>query len=278
MKELILRIQNEAKNVDKNSLSGNRITFLLDSLIAIKNNNMTKFKGYGIEVDVKLIENTLKSTVKKSRVNSISGSYEAILHSSHWYSFTQNFEAINSDKRQTNLMNANTSAGDDCNEQLMKTLRLNTPLRRSLVMALLSANDYIDASQRLISIGKKQFSEVTNIALNFSIRDKISELESLEANQQLVLSQLVLDLLKLNALPITCLKVVHFTDMNETFVRFIRRILKPILDDESLIQQILSKIPNKDSFATAIRLFIECFIDPKHRHKLDLKHLQLKAN
>ncbi|CAG2178795.1 unnamed protein product, partial [Oppiella nova] len=131
MKEFIVRVQNEAKNVDKNSLSGTRITFLLDSLMAIKNNNMTKFKGYGTEVDVKLIENTLKSTIKKSRVHSMSGSCEAILKSSHWYSFTQNFDAINLDKKQTNF-NFNKTVDSQTNERLVKALRLNTPLRRDI--------------------------------------------------------------------------------------------------------------------------------------------------
>ncbi len=72
--------------------------------------------------------------------------------------------------------------------------------------------------------------------------------------------------------------MVHFTDMNETYVQFIKRIITPILNEEQLlIQQILSKIPNKDSFATAIRLFISCFIDPKFKNKINhIKQLQFK--
>ena len=167
MKQFIIRIQNEAKSVDKTSLSGNRITFLLESLIAIKNNNMTKLKGYGTEVDVQLIETTLKSTIKKSRVNSISGAYDAVLQSSHWYSFTQNFETINSieEKFETKVEN-------QINERLFKALRLNTPLRKSIVMSLSTCNDYIDAANRLISIGKKQFSEVINVLLHVCIHEK----------------------------------------------------------------------------------------------------------
>ncbi|XP_054166291.1 nucleolar MIF4G domain-containing protein 1-like [Oppia nitens] len=312
MKELILQIQNLAKNVDKSSLSGHRIEFLLESLIAIKNNNMTKFRGYGTVVDLQLIENTLKSTIKKIRVNNIIGTYDAILQSSHWYSYTINFESTNSlnnNKKQTNFLDNNKSVSNELNDRLVRALRLNTPLRKTIVMCLTSANDFIDATHRLISTTKKQFSEVTNVlihisihekhfnpfyshllqhlgkcdrkyklALDFAIRDKISELQSLQTNQQFVLSQLVLDLLKLNALSITCLKVVHFTDMNETLVLFMKNILLPILESEELIQQILSKIANKDSFATAIRLFIDCFIDQKYRTKLDLKRFQIKLS
>lgn len=61
--------------------------------------------------------------------------------------------------------------------------------------------------------------------------------------------------------------------MNQVYVQFIETILTPILEDEELIEQILSKIPNKDSFATAIRLFINCFIDPKHKNKLTAKQI-----
>ena len=168
MKELIQRIQTEAKNVDKSSLSGNRITFLLDSLIAIKNNNMTKLKGYGTEVDVQLIELSLKSNIKKSRVNSISGSYDAILQSSHWYSFTKNIETINSDEKQTNEWK---SVDNKMNEQLFKALRLNTPLRKTIVSVLTSCNDYMDAGNRIISVGKKQFSEVVNVLIHVAIHE-----------------------------------------------------------------------------------------------------------
>ena len=73
-------------------------------------------------------------------------------------------------------------------------------------------------------------------------------------------------------------QVVHFSDMNEIYVKFIKRILIPILEEEQLIEQILSKIGTKDSFATAIRLFINCFIDPKDRNKLDIKRFTTKSN
>lgn len=172
MKELILRIQSEAKRVDKNSLSGCRIGFLLDSLMAIKNNNVTKLKGYGSEIDLQLIETTLKSAVKRPRVNSIAGTYEAILQSSHWYSFTQNIEATSLNRKTAKDWTSDSGPENRVNEKLIKVLRLNTPLRKAIVLSLSTCDDYIDASSRLMTIGRKRFSEVINVLLHVCIREK----------------------------------------------------------------------------------------------------------
>jgi nucleolar MIF4G domain-containing protein 1 len=171
MKELILKVQNLALSIDKNSLSGNRISFVLESLIAIKNNNKSKVKGYGTVVQVELIENTLKSTLKKVRVNGIGGRYDAVLQSSHWYSYTQNIEALSLDKTQSNDTKFDT-INDEMNDRLFKALRLNTPLRKTIFTALSTCNDYVDAAHRLISISKKQFSEVINVLIHVAIHEK----------------------------------------------------------------------------------------------------------
>jgi nucleolar MIF4G domain-containing protein 1 len=172
MKELILKVQNLALSIDKNSLSGNRISFVLESLIAIKNNNKSKVKGYGTVVEVELIENTLKSSLKKVRVNGIAGRYDAVLQSSHWYSYTQNMEALNLDKTQSNDTKFDASINHEMNDRLFKALRLNTPLRKTIFIALSTCNDYIDAAHRLISIAKKQFSEVINVLIHVAIHEK----------------------------------------------------------------------------------------------------------
>ena len=171
MKEFIMKIQNEAKQVDKSSLSGARIGFLLDSLIAIKNNNITKLKGYGSEVDLQVIESTLKNAIKRHRVNSIAGTYEAILQSAHWFSYTQNIEPISSNRNKTKETERETLE-NTMNDKLIKNLRLNTPLRKAIVVALSTCDDYIDASNRLITIGQKQFSEVINVLLHVCVHEK----------------------------------------------------------------------------------------------------------
>ena len=52
---------------------------------------------------------------------------------------------------------------------------------------------------------------IIKIALDFAIRDKISELQSMKPKQRILLAELIFHLLKLNVLAITCLKVRYNT-------------------------------------------------------------------
>lgn len=72
--------------------------------------------------------------------------------------------------------------------------------------------------------------------------------------------------------------MVQFSDMNEAYVGFIRNILQPILaENETIISSVLSKIPKKDNFASAIKLFISCFMDPESNIRAsNIKELQFK--
>ncbi|KAI2810388.1 Nucleolar MIF4G domain-containing protein 1 [Blomia tropicalis] len=317
MKTLILSIQQLTSTIDLDGLSGTRIKFILDSLTAIKNNNLSKLKISEPVVMNELIESTMKATIKKNRVPFIPGQYATVIQSAHWFSFTKTIiplESINAkhdnDEDQEPTIIDDQQIDYRLRDQLCRALRINTPLRKDLFTALLQCNDYIDATSKLIRIGKKQFSEVINVvlhvalnekkynpfyyhllqhlttcdrkyklALDFAIRDKISQAETLSNLCRNNLSKLIFNLLKGSALSITCLKVVQFSDMNEIYVDLIRKIMEPLFSecDDATIESILSKIPKKDSFASAIKLFISCFMSSDSKNRLSsVKQLQFK--
>lgn len=114
--------------------------------------------------------------------------------------------------------------------------------------------------------------------MDFAIRDKITELKSLTEKNRSIMENLIFNLLKVNCLNITCLKVIQFSDMNEIYVNFMRNILQKIFNEqESIISEILSKIPKKDNFAGAIKLFISCFMDKNVNNQAsNMKQLRLK--
>uniref|UniRef100_A0A6P6Y4S7 Nucleolar MIF4G domain-containing protein 1-like n=1 Tax=Dermatophagoides pteronyssinus TaxID=6956 RepID=A0A6P6Y4S7_DERPT len=324
MKSLILRIQTLSHDFLSEQMvdSGNRVKFILESLVAIKNNNMSKIKTNETVVMTDLIETTLKSVIKKPRVPSIPGQYSTILQSSHWFSYTKQIiplESIKgSDLQQTSSSSTATTTTTILNEtidsnkldRLCRTLRLNTPLRRQLFSAIFTCCDYLDAAGKLISIGRKQPAEIINVilhvainekcfnqfyfyllqhlikldrkyrlALDFAIRDKITDLQSLSTNNRLRLQQLMCHLLINNCLSITCLKVIEFSDMNEMYVEFIRNIFQFIFNqsNDSIVKMILEKIPKKDNFASAIKLFIACFMDDKSKNRASSIQQQLQS-
>ena len=117
------------------------------------------------------------------------------------------------------------------------------------------------------------------MALDFALRDKICQLESENRKVRNNLSKLLSELLIKNIVAITVLKVVEFADMNEDYVQFIRDILQPIFShqDDQILQDVLGKIPKKDNFTSAIKLFITCFMsaDTKKRYN-SIKQFKMK--
>ena len=166
MKELILNIQRISSQVDKNSLSGKRIGYMLDALGAIKNNNISKLSGYGTGVQLELIENTLKN-VLKHKITPLQGRFDEVLQNPRWWIQANIMTtSINRD-----FKNKLENDGMNINEKLCRKLRLNTPLRKALFIALSTCQDYVDATQKMIKMSKKQFSEVINVTLHVALHE-----------------------------------------------------------------------------------------------------------
>lgn len=174
MKALILQIQAQSKMLHNEHQNNNRIKFILENLIAIKNNNVSKIKTTQTIILNDLIESTLKAVIKKNRVHSMTGQYLAILQSPHWYLFNKEIVPLKSVNKTNKLETiANLSEFDHkIRDKICRSLRINTPLRRDLITVLFSCNDYLDAAGKLITIGKKQSSEVMNVVLHVAINEK----------------------------------------------------------------------------------------------------------
>lgn len=175
MKALILQIQAQSKILHGEHQDNNRIKFMLENLIAIKNNNVSKIKTTQTIILNDLIETTLKAVIQKNRVHSMTGQYLAILQSPHWYLFTKEIiplETVNETNKLDQVSNL-SELDHKLRDKICRALRINTPLRRDLITALLSCNDYLDAAGKLITIGKKQTSEVINVVLHVAINEKV---------------------------------------------------------------------------------------------------------
>ncbi|KPM05941.1 nucleolar MIF4G domain-containing protein 1-like protein [Sarcoptes scabiei] len=318
---LIKAIQKRKDSIE--NVSGSKIRFILENLTLIKNNNSSKFSQQNSSIVLEnLIANTLRSIIKKNRVQCLAGRYSAILKTPHWYSYTGELEPS-----ETSIINDRTTGKTKIQDnQLVDTmivletqqtdldrlchrLRINAPLRKELLKALIVSNNYVEAAGKMISIAKKQSSEIINVilyaaineskhnrfydhllvhfsnidrkykvALNFAIRDKLKDLNRLSSNNRSILQSLMVTLMKQKCLPITCLKVIEFIEMDEIGMDFIRNILHSIFqEDNETIEAILSRIPKKDEFATAMKLFIHCFMESKFQERIsNLKQIQMK--
>ncbi|RWS25029.1 nucleolar MIF4G domain-containing protein 1-like protein [Leptotrombidium deliense] len=295
MKEFILKIREKASNSSSDSM---RVTFMLETLTAVRNNNILKITADNsglIAIDQQAVKSAMKNCLKgETNVNCIHGGYKEVLSSNRWWIKSGDLLELKKDDKMTNERKIQIDAQKlNINEKLCRKLRLNTPLRKVLFNALITSNDYLDASQRLLSIARKQAVEIVNVVLHvslhqkefnhfychllrhlsefdrkfkvaifYALKDKISEMASLSQLQRDNLWKMTFELMKLNVTTINVLKVIEFSEMNETYSEFLKNILSSILnEDTESMQQIFSKIPKKDTFAAAIRLFICCFID-----------------
>lgn len=96
------------------------------------------------------------------------------------------------------------------------------------------------------------------MAFRFSIGDRIKDIETLTKQQSTRFAQFVLNLITHAALPISVLKIVKFSDLEERLLRFVRQILLGILlGKEDVCKEVtlilFFSAPTKPSFYTHTR-------------------------
>ena len=314
LKNLIKEIQSKAENraalkEADGSDSSKRIEFMLETMTAIKNNNIlkvtSKASGFVHPIDKDQLKNTLKGCLKKStKVTPIKASLSQALSSNRWWikvgSLLEN-QTKDDAKGKNKQKNSHSSGPEsfdnfsDNEEKLCRALRLNTtPLRKSLFKAIITSSDYIEASDRTVSLCKKTqmmeaayvllqiaihekvfnpfYAFVCNrlalydrkykLAIFFASRDRLKELDSMKESKRKVFATLLFHLLKEKVINLSVLNVIDFSNLSEISTEFMKEILGLILSEEEVMKEIFDRIPKKDhQFASSIRLFISCFMD-----------------
>lgn len=292
MRKFIMTAQEKCKSLKLNPNINTRAEFMIDALGAIKNNNMSKIVNYGCDIDRDIIESTLKSLIKRTKLPEplADASYEEILNSPNWYLMeTRCDEAEDTSTNKMTQLKENTSTNE---KKICKALGLNKPAERTIFTALLKVSDYVEASNIIIGFGlnhcsdamlvcihvathqKKynpfyfnlinnlcKFNRKYKMAAKFSIQDKIRALSQMTSQRVEMFKVLCFELVKSDAIPITILKSVEWADLSESTKTFLVYLLESIsdLDDEEK-RRIMSKVDKKSSFAGAMRTFTNCFL------------------
>ncbi|KAI1292900.1 Nucleolar MIF4G domain-containing protein 1 -like protein [Halotydeus destructor] len=258
----------------------------------------SKSSGVVSPIDKDELRTVLNNSLKRSsKVKYIPGRYKQVLMSNRWWIKVGTLlELMEEDKKEERTIRNNDVELelDDLDEKLCRALRLNTtPLRKTLFKALITSSDYVEACERMSRIGKKMFAEVANViihvalheksfnmfyvhllkslsgvdrkyklAIQFAVRDKIAEVATLKEKQRTSLESLVYALIKENVTSVNTLKVIEFSELDEIKVEFLKSIIGKIMEEpEDVMKDIFSKVPKKDNFASALKLFISCFMD-----------------
>ena len=305
LKTLIINIQSKsATKQDKEQDS--RIKFMLDILLAIKNNNVKKIPNYDSTYQShwqKIIKEFLRPGI--TQITPFEIGYEELLDAESrgkWWIVGSAWSGTTPSQNQ-NQAQENPKAGDvKFNAELLslaRKMRMNTDTRKNIFCTLMSAEDFLEATERLIKMSvttqqkereiifviltcclkeKLKFnpyyaqlaSKLSNIdrkyrmACQYAIWDRIREIENLEKyqinNLALFSSKLIID----KVLSLACLKVIEFSDINKTLAKYLRTCILDIFQSSEVIKKevflAIAGYPKLSQLRDGLRLFMRHFI------------------
>ncbi|XP_047535304.1 nucleolar MIF4G domain-containing protein 1 [Vanessa atalanta] len=278
---------------------GSRVKFLVEVLLAVKNNNLNKIPNY----DPTYVEHLIKacrSVVRRGNyITPLNIRLEDLLKAHErgkWW-------VIGSAWEGNRIQEAEPAAKplpstDQKLLELARQQRMNTDVRRSIFCVIMSAEDYMDAFEKLQHLGLKgqqerevvhvllacclqektynpyygvlgeklcSFDRKYQLSIQYTVWDKIKDLESLSKQAMTNLGQFLIHLIMEKGLPLSVLKIIQFSDLNKKSVRFMRQILLAIIMNADLQASLevfhrISKSPKLHMFRESLRLFIQHFL------------------
>lgn len=315
LKEFIVKIQKLANDAGSENIKNTRITFMLDILIAIKNNNVSKIPQF----DPSLVEHfrkLLKQFVRAGKyVTTLAITMEDLLKAnecgkwwlvgSAWSGAKKNAEVDESSNQGQN------SVQDKKREkifELAKKQRMNTDDKRNVFYILMTADDYLDAFEKIVSavkdvrtiiaviihccLSEKEYNPYYSViaqkfcdlnrkyllAIQFALWDKIKDVDSLSIKQVSNLAKFLISLIENGNLPMSVLKVIEFNQIEKTTLRFLRQVmLGLLLIEEEKFHTIFERISPSvklNPFKDQLRLFMKVFL-MKDESKVNISENQL---
>ncbi|XP_029178156.1 nucleolar MIF4G domain-containing protein 1 [Nylanderia fulva] len=298
LKELILNLQQKANNA---TLENSRVKFMLDVLLAIKNNNMSKIPQYDPS-QIEHLKKILKNFIHKgNNVTQFNVTLEDLLEVDErgkWWIVGSAWSGLKDIGKLENTSEDKKQKYSDKILELARKQRMNTDVRRDIFCVLMTAEDYLDAFEKIHHLGLKnqQQREIIYVIFNcciqekkfnpyyailaqklcdsdrkyqltiqYALWDKLKTLEDLNTKQLTNLAKFLTHLFLGKGLPLSVLKVIQFTELNKLTMRLIRQVMLGILlhENEDACLEVFGKIslsPKLQTFRESLRLFINHFL------------------
>ncbi|XP_077290813.1 nucleolar MIF4G domain-containing protein 1 homolog isoform X2 [Arctopsyche grandis] len=299
LKLFIQNTQEKAGHL-KNSSSGSRVNFLLDVLLAIKNNNMNKIPNYDPSYSEEL-KKSMKTIVRRGNtVIPLNIKLDDLLKADErgrWWIVGSAWES-NLKPEKCGGKNKQVDSQQAHLLKLADKQRINTDLRRSIFCIIMSAEDYVDAFEKLQHLGLKhqQEREIIHVLLacclqeskynpyysvlaqrfcdydrkfqmsiQYTVWDKLKDLDTCSMFQISNLAQFLTHLFVEKGLPLSILKVVQFAELSKPTLRLMRQILLGVMlhKEPQTILEVFQRIavsPKLHLFRESLRLFISHFL------------------
>ncbi|XP_032676324.1 nucleolar MIF4G domain-containing protein 1 homolog [Odontomachus brunneus] len=298
LKELILNLQQKANHVTQEN---SRIKFMLDVLLAIKNNNMNKIPQYD-PTRVEHLRKILKSFIHKGNsVTQFNVTLEDLLEADErgkWWVVGSAWSGLKDIGKLEKTSENNQQKYSGKLLELARKQRMNTDIRRDIFCVLMTAEDYLDAFEKIHHLGLKnqQQREVIyvvfscciqekkfnpyyailaqklcdsdrkyQLTIQYALWDKLKTLNDLTTKQLTNLAKFLTHLFLEKGLPLSVLKVIQFTELDKLTMRLVRQIMLGILlyeNGEACLEvfERISQSPKLQTFRESLRLFINHFL------------------
>ncbi|XP_023392504.1 nucleolar MIF4G domain-containing protein 1, partial [Pteropus vampyrus] len=271
LKELISETQAKASGAGSQFQDQTRIRFMLETMLALKNNDMRKIPGYDPEPVERLrkAQRALVRSASSGTEAQLRVSWDSVLNAERtgrWWIVGSAWTGAPMIDSSQQKVPQKQLAGTVSTKMLdlARKQRMNTDVRRTIFCTIMTSEDFLDAFEKLLKLGLKdqQEREIVHVLVDcclqektynpfyaflagrlcdcerrlqmtfqFSIWDKFRDLENLPATNFSNLVHLVAHLLKMKSLPLSILKVVEFSELDKPRVHFLRKVLHILLTE-----------------------------------------------
>jgi len=277
LKTLILKIQAQASNSNEED---SRVQFMLEVLMAIKNNNVNKIPNYDPS-HFEHLKKGLKSHLREGNfVTELKIGYADLVQAEtrgRWWivgsAFTGELAGGQVQEKDERDFGVRKEKFSDKLLDVARKMRMNTDTRRHIFCLIMTAEDYVDGAEKLVKLGTKNQMErevvfvltdccmqeteynpyyahlaikLANmdrkyrLATQFHIWDRLKQVKELKKFQLNNLARFTLFLVKEKAQSLGVLKVIEFAEMNKPNMRFLKTVLTGVLMDQEEQQVVAS--------------------------------------
>lgn len=298
LKELVLNLQKVGSNTKSEN---SRVKFMLDILMAIKNNNVSKIPQYDPSYTEHL-KKLMKNFIHKGKsIVKLNISLEDLLKADErgkWWIVGCAWSGNKNLEEETTITKENKSMFSQNILDLARKQRMNTDIRRNIFCILMTAEDYLDAFEKLSHLGLKDqqereiiyvlmdcclqekkfnpyyavlaerfctYDRKYQLTIQYMLWDKFKILDNYDTKQLTNLAKFLTHLFIQKSLSISVLKVLNFAELNKQIMKLVRQIIIGILlhknEEECLhVFEKISLSPKLQTFRESLRLFINHFL------------------
>uniref|UniRef100_A0A3P8TAC9 Nucleolar MIF4G domain-containing protein 1 n=2 Tax=Amphiprion percula TaxID=161767 RepID=A0A3P8TAC9_AMPPE len=182
LKELISEAQRKASDMGSKFKDQTRVRFMLETMLALKNNDMRKIPGYDPE-PVERLRKLQRTLIHRSAGGSdmkLRVSLDNLLAAEQvgrWWIVGSSWSGAPMISKQDDTTTKHSTAEGQFSGKVLdlaRKQRMNTDVRRNIFCVIMTSEDYLDAFEKLLRMGlkDKQEREIVHVLMDCCLQEK----------------------------------------------------------------------------------------------------------